>query len=132
MNHPPHADPSASTPLTQNLTDFLSSNVNQLQAILQLATLLNPATVAGNPLLSQQQQSPQALFGTQSIAQTAPNLLSLLGIPQNTAGGSSLLNGSSAVGTFANDEELLVAALRESGSKGLTYRQALDNLHGVR
>ncbi|EKM61141.1 uncharacterized protein PHACADRAFT_247540 [Phanerochaete carnosa HHB-10118-sp] len=34
-------------------------------------------------------------------------------------------------GSRESDEELLVAALRESGAKGLTYRQALEGLHGV-
>ena len=35
------------------------------------------------------------------------------------------------VGTYPSDEEIMVHALKEAEGKGLSYKQALEGLHGV-
>lgn len=118
-------------PPAQGMQDLLSSNASQLQTLMQLTALLNSGLGAqllnGNPLI-QQQQFPQSALPNQPPAQTVPSLMSLLGMQPNAAA-----NGvNPPVGSCDNDEEFLIAALRESTAKGLTYRKALENLHEVR
>lgn len=129
MNQPSYTDPAAPAPPMADPSALFGANMNQLQFALQLVSLLsnqNPlaaVNMGGGPSSSAPPGGalPQLQAG-------GPNLLALLGMQQN---GFSANGVGGPVGTCENDEELLVQALRESGSKGLTYKQALDNLHAV-
>jgi hypothetical protein len=105
------------------------SNVNGLQMALQ---------IAGALMQGSQQQTPQQ--------PAAGDLLTLLAMQQGNSGANTSTNGTSTtlsyaqkalnmgppVGTYPDDEDLLVEAICESEEKGWTYRKALEGLHGVR
>lgn len=131
-----------------NLPEALLNMNNQLQMIMQLGSLLNQGALGGlnlggSPQLGSPPQIPQQTLQQQQLQQplappqNTPNLFSILGLPQNATASAGSANGitngmGGMVGSCENDEELLVSALRESGAKGWTYRQALESLHGVR
>ncbi|KAI0082264.1 hypothetical protein K474DRAFT_1655632 [Panus rudis PR-1116 ss-1] len=75
---------------------------------------------AFHQLLFQQQGVAQMQNPQVNVAQTTFSQLFADAIKLNTP-----------VGTVQNDVELLVRALLESEQKGLSYRQALEGLHGV-
>lgn len=148
MNPPSHTDPAASTtpsieqqPMSEPL---MSTNLNGLQAMLQLAAMMSQNPL-GNINLSGASPlgpstTPQPQFQQPTPAphvlqtQSAPNLLSLLGVQGNAFASpalGTLIAAGAPVGSCENDEEVLLKALRESSGKAWTYRQALDSLHGV-
>lgn len=91
------------------------------------------APMASTSQIPQPAQQPPA---QQSIAlpQSVPDLFSILGLTQSGSSSSVSFSGvlnSAVVGSCPTDDDLIISALRDSGAKGWTYRQALENLHGV-
>lgn len=85
----------------------------------QSPSIMGMAAQHNSAFSQQQQQQPQA------------NGFNFNMIPGANVFGD-LLKAFTPVGSLPNDEKLLAQALYESKGKGLTYKQALENLHGVR
>ena len=143
----PNSTAQSTPPIEQQrmLEPLMNANLNGLQAMFQLAALFNQNPLGGvglpvssplvPPATPQQTQFQQPTPPPQSLpSQGAPNLLSLLGVQGNGFATSALGTSNSVggpVGSCGDDDEILIRALRESNSKGSTYRQALEGLHGV-
>lgn len=127
MNPP---TPSETRNPTPDLSQQLPGNAASLQlaATLQLAQLLSQNN-------SMSQAAPLMLPQATSL-QTMQSLLPLLGLQVNGNGNSGASSSAPVpqdrpVGMYQSDEEVLVHALKEADGKGLSYKQALEGLHGV-
>lgn len=124
-----------------------AAQLQQLTAMFSnpLAALLSNASNNGMqpPAASHQPHQPHSFPSTQlNLGLNALTLTSLLGAQQQAqaqaVGGvnfgqlvADAVRLNTPVGTYPDDEELLVNALYESEMQGTTYRRALDGLHGV-
>lgn len=127
MNPP---TPSETRNPTPDLSQQLPGNAASLQlaATLQLAQLLSQNN-------SMSQAAPLMLPQATSL-QTMQSLLPLLGLQVNGNGNSGASSSAPVpqdrpVGMYQSDEEVLVHALKEADGKGLSYKQALEGLHGI-
>ncbi len=123
-------------------TDISGYNLNSITALplaLQIATLIGQNSLSVTPV-AQTHFPPQVpVQQTQPGPSNGQTLPGLFGMQQPSAGGglsmsqflSDVVKLGTPVGSYPDDEDILVDALCESEVKGKTYKQALDGLHGV-